>query len=57
MISSAIVFCHGNLLLSITFFLKELTLNVLMDSSIWFNTINLEWAIVHIQGSYVIISK
>ena len=35
----------------------NLTLYALMDSSFWFDTINLGWPIVYNEGSYVIISK
>ena len=34
-----------------------LTLNALMDPSIWFDTIHLGWSIVYIKGSQVITSK
>ena len=33
-----------------------LTLSALMDSSFWFDTINLGWSIVYIKGLHVIIS-
>ena len=35
---------------------KELTLYTLMDSSFWFDAINLVWFIVCIKGSRVIFS-
>ena len=35
---------------------KELTLYTLMDSSFWFDAINLVWSIVCIKGSHVIFS-
>ena len=34
-----------------------LTLYALMDSSFWFDTINLGWSIVYIEGTQVITSK
>ena len=34
----------------------ELTLYQQMDSSFWFNTINLEWSTVYIEGTQVMIS-
>ena len=36
---------------------SNLTLSVLMDSSFWFDTINLGCSTVYIQGSQVIYSK
>ena len=33
------------------------TLNALMDSSFWFDIINLGWSIVYIERSQVVISK
>ena len=30
---------------------SSLSLNALIDSSFWFNTINLGWSIVYIEGS------
>ena len=36
---------------------NTLTLYALMDSSFWFDTINLGWSIVYIKGSQVKISK
>ena len=34
-----------------------LTLYVLMDPSFWFDTINMRWSIVYIEGLPVIVSK
>ena len=34
-----------------------LTLYILMDSSVWFDTINFRWSIIYIEGSQVIISN
>ena len=34
-----------------------LTLNALMNSSFWFDTINLRWSIVYVKGSWAIILK
>ena len=35
----------------------QLTLHALMDSSLWFDTINYGWSIVYIEGSQVILSN
>ena len=36
---------------------QELTLYILMCSSFWFDTANLGWSIIYIEGSQVVISK
>ena len=57
--TSALVYLmkYASIALVSHFVIIYLTFNALMECSIWFDTINLGWSIVYIEGLHVIISK